>query len=283
MADDRRYVRFGPFEVDLVAGELRREGRLVALQQQPFRLLRALLEHPGEPATREVLRRTLWPQGTFVSFERGLTSAMRKVREALGDRADVPVYIETLPQRGYRFIAAASFSAVSFTEVSFAAAHINAPAVSRRAPMRRLGWAAAVLIAVPMASTRIQSPVAANERMEAALSLSAYACVLRSEGRYEDALTVIQQAHELVPESARIMAEMGMYLNNAEYFDSEMPTLRKAVALDARSVDAWLHLGLGYARRSNYSDAILALERARALAPDDARVQQWIDWARARA
>jgi DNA-binding winged helix-turn-helix (wHTH) protein len=108
MSQTPRLATLGPFEADLVTGELRENGSLVPLQQQPFRLLRALLERPGELVGRDELRRTLWPEGTLVAFERGLTSAMRKVREALGDRAGAARYIETLPGRGYRFIAPAA-------------------------------------------------------------------------------------------------------------------------------------------------------------------------------
>src|SRR3974390_1073616 len=98
-------VRFGIFEVDSRAGELRRQGVKVKLQEQPFQLLVMLLERPGENVTREELQRKLWPADTFVDFERGLNRAVNKLREALDDDADNPRFIETLPKRGYRFIA----------------------------------------------------------------------------------------------------------------------------------------------------------------------------------
>jgi Tol biopolymer transport system component/DNA-binding winged helix-turn-helix (wHTH) protein len=98
-------VRFGPFEVDTRSGELFREGSRVTLQEQPFQVLAALLERPGEVVAREELSKKLWPEDTFVDFERGLNKAINKLRAALGDDADKPTYIETLPQRGYRFIA----------------------------------------------------------------------------------------------------------------------------------------------------------------------------------
>jgi tetratricopeptide (TPR) repeat protein len=124
------------------------------------------------------------------------------------------------------------------------------------------------------------TPGTAGERLDAALPLSSYACRLKFEGRFDEALTVIRQAHALAPGSARITAEVGFFLHAARQYDAELPMLRLAVAQDARSVDAWLHLGLGYARRSRFSEAIGALERARALAPDDARVGRWLEWAR---
>ena len=97
-------VRFGVFEVDLQAGELRRQGVRVKLQEQPFQLLVMLLERPGQSVTREELQKKLWPADTFVDFERGLNRAVNKLREALGDDADSPRFVETLPRRGYRFI-----------------------------------------------------------------------------------------------------------------------------------------------------------------------------------
>jgi Tol biopolymer transport system component/DNA-binding winged helix-turn-helix (wHTH) protein len=98
-------VRFGIFEVDLHSGELRRQGYKVKLQEQPFQVLIMLLEHPGDVVTREELQKQLWPADTFVDFERGLNRAINKLREALGDDADAPHFIETLPRRGYRFLA----------------------------------------------------------------------------------------------------------------------------------------------------------------------------------
>jgi eukaryotic-like serine/threonine-protein kinase len=97
--------RFGPFEVDSCAGELRRNGLRVKLQEQPVHLLLYLLRHPGQVVTREDLRHTLWSDHTFVDFDRGLNRAMNKLRAALCDSADRPRYIETLHRRGYRLIA----------------------------------------------------------------------------------------------------------------------------------------------------------------------------------
>jgi TolB-like protein/DNA-binding winged helix-turn-helix (wHTH) protein/Tfp pilus assembly protein PilF len=97
-------VRFGVFELDVRAGELRRSGHRVALQPQPLEILRALLERPGKVVTREELRSRLWKNGAYLDFDRGLNKAIVKLRDALGDEADSPRYIETLPRHGYRFI-----------------------------------------------------------------------------------------------------------------------------------------------------------------------------------
>jgi DNA-binding winged helix-turn-helix (wHTH) protein/TolB-like protein len=98
-------LRFGRFELDRRTGELQRDGRRVRLQEQPCQVLLALLEHPGDIVTRDDLRRRLWGDETFVDFERGLNTAVKKARQALGDSADTPRFIETLARRGYRFIA----------------------------------------------------------------------------------------------------------------------------------------------------------------------------------
>src|SRR5579875_1218982 len=100
----RRY-RFGVFEADAALGELRRQGARVRLNAQPFQVLCLLLERPGELLTREEIARQLWPEGTFVDYDHGVHSAVNRIREAIGDSAGSPRFIETLARRGYRFIA----------------------------------------------------------------------------------------------------------------------------------------------------------------------------------
>ncbi len=104
-AHPARAVRFGAFEVDMRSGELRKQGVKLKLQEQPFQILAMLLEHPGEVVTREELRKRLWPEDTFVDFDHSLSTAINKIREALSDSAEGPRFVETLPRRGYRFIA----------------------------------------------------------------------------------------------------------------------------------------------------------------------------------
>src|SRR6266404_7504578 len=98
-------LRFGVFEVDVRSGELRKQGKRIKIQEQPFHVLTVLLRHPGEVVTREELRNQNWPPDTFVDFDNSLNTAINKLRDALGDSADSPRFIETLPRRGYRFIA----------------------------------------------------------------------------------------------------------------------------------------------------------------------------------
>src|SRR5438445_952582 len=100
-----RSVQFGIFEVDLRAGELRRNGSKVRLQEQPFQILAMLLQRPGEIVRREELRNRLWPADTFVDFDHGLNAAVKRLRDALGDSAENARYVETVARRGYRLIA----------------------------------------------------------------------------------------------------------------------------------------------------------------------------------
>ncbi len=97
-------LRFGVFELDPKAGELRKKGMKIRLQGQPVDILVMLLQRPGETVTREELQKNLWPADTFVDFEQGLNNAMKRLRAALDDDAESPHFIETLPRRGYRFI-----------------------------------------------------------------------------------------------------------------------------------------------------------------------------------
>jgi TolB-like protein/DNA-binding winged helix-turn-helix (wHTH) protein/Tfp pilus assembly protein PilF len=103
-AQSHQLVRFGVFEVDLRAGELRKQGLKLRLQERPFQILTFLLENPGEVVTREELRLHLWPADTFVDFDHSVNTAVNKLRDALGDSAENPQFIETLPRHGYRFI-----------------------------------------------------------------------------------------------------------------------------------------------------------------------------------
>src|SRR6266478_5183067 len=106
-------IRFGVYEVDLRAGELHKHGVKVKLQEQPFQVLQILLEHPGEIVTREDLRQRIWPADTFVDFDGGMNNAVKRLREALGDSAESPRYVETIPRRGYRFIGTVNGNALS--------------------------------------------------------------------------------------------------------------------------------------------------------------------------
>src|SRR2546422_5908713 len=128
-------VEFGPFEVNLQTGELRKHGIRIRLQPKPWQVLRTLLESPGSVVTREELRGRLWPEDTFVDFESGVNTAINRLRLALGDSADHPRYIETLSRTGYRFVAPVYPSPVpattAETPVTASTAVVPAPRKSR--------------------------------------------------------------------------------------------------------------------------------------------------------
>src|SRR5271156_4330849 len=133
----RGRMHFGVFELDLRAGELRKYGLKVRLQEQPFQILAMLVEHPGEVVTREELQRKLWPADTFVDFDHGLNKAINKIREALGDSAESPRFVETVTRRGYRFLAYVKI-------VEAAAARGQEVGAGTGAPVGAVGPAAAV-------------------------------------------------------------------------------------------------------------------------------------------
>ena len=118
-----RIIRFGRYEMDRDACELRRAGQRIPLQIQPFRVLEALVERAGEVVARADLRARVWPSTVYVDFDHGLNNAINRIRQALDDSADVPRFIETLPRVGYRFIHA-----------------VEHPQVEQRPPPARRSW-----------------------------------------------------------------------------------------------------------------------------------------------
>ncbi len=171
----RRVIRFGVFEVDLHAGELRKQGIKIKLQQQPFRVLALLLEQAGEVVTREDLRQAIWPAGTFVEFDLGLDAAIHKLRSALGDSAENPRFVETSPRRGYRFIAAVDGVVAS-------------DAARRAVPMpkrRRLVWAgglAVLVVATALGALRLGRGRPGSRAMAAATEPSIAVLPLATHG-----------------------------------------------------------------------------------------------------
>jgi TolB-like protein/DNA-binding winged helix-turn-helix (wHTH) protein/tetratricopeptide (TPR) repeat protein len=141
-----RVLHFGPFTADLEARSLYKQGRRIKLQDQPFQVLAVLLEHPGELITREELRQKLWASNTFVDFDHGLNIAINKLREALGDSADEPQFIQTVPRRGYRFLAALQPDKAS-TEASSGEATATAKPRTPRRSIYAVGAGALVLAA----------------------------------------------------------------------------------------------------------------------------------------
>ena len=137
-----RTVRFGSFEADLHAGEVRKSGIRIKLQDQPFKVLQVLLERPGHLVTREELQSRIWPDENFGDFDHAVNVAVGKLRTALGDSADNPIFIETIPRRGYRFVATlesleppldtAQVSAVQSATINSSSDQINNPSAGDR-------------------------------------------------------------------------------------------------------------------------------------------------------
>ena len=142
-------AHFGPFEADLRAGQLRKNGLKIKLQDQPFQILVCLLEHAGEVVTREELQQKLWPADTFTDFDHGLNNAINRLREALRDPADRPRYIATLPRRGYRFIAPVDLGAAPVPAHPPAAPVLTPTGRPQATPLHRaLLWALAAILAL---------------------------------------------------------------------------------------------------------------------------------------
>jgi DNA-binding winged helix-turn-helix (wHTH) protein/Tol biopolymer transport system component len=143
-----RIVRFGVFELDQRTGELRKAGLKLGLQDQPLHVLKMLLERPGELVTREELKQRLWPEHTFVDFEQGLNAAVKRLRSVLGDSADTPRFIETLPRRGYRLLVPVDAALGRGEPRTPATGAVTARFPRRSLVPPRSAWAAVILAAL---------------------------------------------------------------------------------------------------------------------------------------
>lgn len=148
MAETPQIIRFSVFEVDLKAGELRKNGIKIKLQQQPFQLLTILLRKAGEVVAREEFRKELWPEDTFVDFEHSVNAAIARLRDALGESADRPVFIETLARRGYRFNAPLVNPSIASTEVQNPAPTPPGPSTTPFLGRRAAALASVLLVAI---------------------------------------------------------------------------------------------------------------------------------------
>jgi len=180
-----RMIQFGVFEADLRAGELRRKGSRVRLQEQPFQILMMLLQRPGEVITREELRTHLWPADTFVDFDHSLNAAVRRLRDALGDTAENPRFVETVARRGYRFLAPVNLTPSNSTPNNGMArttdsAEIAAPPAQSAHKGTHKGWiasAAAIVLLIGLGAGlylgRRTSPPLISSTLPAARRLTA--------------------------------------------------------------------------------------------------------------
>src|SRR6476661_10199689 len=143
-------VQFGTYEIALPAGDLRKAGVRIRVQQQPLRLLEILLEHPGEVVTREELRNRIWPSESFGDFDQAVNVAIAKLRSALGDSAENPRYIETLPKRGYRFIADVSVVDAAAQRHELQTAGLTVAPKHRQWPTRPITVVLALVLSLPI-------------------------------------------------------------------------------------------------------------------------------------
>jgi DNA-binding winged helix-turn-helix (wHTH) protein len=225
---ERRY-RFGVFEADAGTGELRRQGVRLRLNAQPFQVLLMLLDRPGALVTREEISRELWPEGTFVDYDHGVNSAVNRIREALGDMAGSPRFIETLARRGYRFIA--PVERIAGSEILVAAGRPEAPPVDP-APAEPTGEPTADP-AVPMLAAPELAASAPAERN----GKTGFAILASEEDLPKSPHSVVQTLYILLQ-----LMYLGFYVgalaNLAEIEDLLSPLPRAAIVFGAVIVTA---------------------------------------------
>lgn len=268
---DRRVFRFGKFEVDCLSCELRKNGIRLKLDEQPFRLLCELLARNGALASRDELRQALWPDGTYVDFDRSLTRAVNKLRLALSDDAANPRFIETVPRRGYRFIAPVTMTANSEEEKvpvtpeveNGSAAELSGAASEGEGRQRwrlrtvcALACAGLAIAGVAWYFFRRPSPVTASALVldEGTQALYAKGRFLAAEGNrdaIERGIRILDKVIEKAPEYGPAYAALAegwfglasVYLSPMETMPKARTAARKAISLDPASVDGHAVLG----------------------------------------
>jgi DNA-binding winged helix-turn-helix (wHTH) protein/Tol biopolymer transport system component len=259
-------IRFGIFEVDLCGGQLRRNGLKVRLQEQPFQVLAMLLERPGEVVTREDLHARLWPADTFVDFDHGLNAAVKRLRDALGDSAENPRFVETLARRGYRFLAPAEFPSAEAPVAQISSLQ-NAPTVSNGGKSRwRLvaGGFLIVLVALAgglhlgMRASRALQPVLPKEIRLTANSPDApvYMGAISPDGRY---LAYIDPRgaflREIATDESHAMSlPEGLRVHHVSWYPDGSHLLAEAVAGNEERSGLWNIPLLGGAPRKLVAD-----------------------------
>jgi DNA-binding winged helix-turn-helix (wHTH) protein/tetratricopeptide (TPR) repeat protein len=299
-----RILVFGPFELDGRSGDLRKHGLRIRLADQPRTVLALLIERQGEIVSREDIRQRLWPADTFVDFDAGLSSTVRKLREALGDSAEHPRFIETVPRRGYRFIATVSAPAPAAVAES---APLPVPVTSR---WQRTGWTAAALLVALAAVMVLQ--IASRPRVNAEAN-EAFLKGVAAMGRenvagFRTAVAYFEQATVSQPDFAMAYARLahaqlqlvyaGQFaprdivpradaaVRKALALDDTIPLahrtraailhnyfweweagdreIQRALQLDGTSVEAHTQRALALAREGRFEEAIAEAQRARA-------------------
>ena len=302
-------VRFGVFEADLHAGELRRNGVRVRLQDLPFRALTLLLTRPGEVITREEFRQALWPPTIFVDFEQGISSAVMRLRDALGDSADNPIFIATIERRGYRWIGPIQpvervpDESQDKESLEKQATPVAAPLSSRPSPWRRMVFALpvlAILFAVwifrpghrdAKASAKSSLATARNSRQPANRDAEDFYLKgrfywnKRTPESLNQALEAFTQAIAHDPNYSdayvgladcyNLLREFSAMPGNEAYFKA-FAAAKKAVELDPQSSEA--HASLAFVTFFGMWDSVDAekeFRRAIELGPDDAKAHHW--------
>jgi DNA-binding winged helix-turn-helix (wHTH) protein/Tol biopolymer transport system component len=273
-------IRFGIFEVDLRAGQLRRNGLKVRLQEQPFQVLAMLLERPGEVVTREDLHARLWPADTFVDFDQGLNAAVKRLRDALGDSAEHPRFVETLPRRGYRFLAPVeSPSAEIPASAALAPSAQNAIVSGANESRWRLVAAGFVIVLVAlglglhvgMRASRALQPVLPREIRLTANSPDApvYFGAISPDGRYlayiDPRGTFLREI--ATDESHELSLPQGFRVHHVSWYPDGSHLLAQAVAGSEEHPGLWNIPLLGGAPRKLVTDS-----EAGSISPDGKQV-----------
>jgi len=305
-------VRFGVFEADLRSGELRKLGNKVKIQELPFQALKLLLSRPNEVLSREEIRQSLWPDGVFVDFDRGVISAINRLRDALGDSAENPVFIETVGRRGYRWIAPTHAESPMEVEVSAALGDV-AVAAAPAAPPSAGYWKWKFLLVLPALAglfaaghywprhettsgkTSAVAPAAssapgvahpaANREAEEFYLKGRYYWEKRTPESLNKAVDAFTQAIVHDPNYAQAYVGLADCYNllreytvmpSSEAYPRALSAARKAVELDDRSSEA--HAALAFVSFYGMWDAATAereFRRAIALDPNNAVAHHW--------
>jgi tetratricopeptide (TPR) repeat protein len=296
----RTIIRFGIFEADLQTGELRRAGVRVKLQAQPFRVLTLLLERPGEIVTRAEIVREVWGTGTFVDFDQAVAAVMRKLRRALGDSAAAPRYIETLRERGYRFLLPTHTEAAPYATLNVSAGvqHGAHPSFRRPAFLSASVAAAAALslllvVWIVRASTGFQQRAAAQRAPDHAGNVDAY--ISYQKGRYlwnlrtapavEKSIDYFRRAANLNPDYAPAYAGLADAYALLNFYTGRQDRVsigqakaasERALRLDHSMAEA--HATRAYIRfhyEWDWPGAESAFRKAISLKPSYATARQW--------
>jgi len=270
---DARKICFGDFEADLTTGELRKHGFRIRLQEKPFQVLAAILERPGALISREELHSRLWGADTFVDFDNNLNTAVYKLREALGDTAETPRFVETLPKKGYRFIG----SMIGAAQASAAAPVQPTAPYSWRLPIAATLLLGVVGLASYFALTANSTAALASSKNPTAREAFLQGRYLLEKGNAENAVPFFEEAITLDSEFAEAHAALADALSFSPGPHRENIARARAEALEALTLNP--RLAEGHHRLAsiylyddwNWAAAQQEYERAVALAPDSAR------------